>query len=207
MRAETFAPAGHDAAADYRRLLAALGARARRLGSRDPEAAAQEALKRSLENAESQSAIEYYFSPEPPMAAAPPDWPLDRLFAWLHGVLQYVIREEQARAGFHREVGMPVAGSAFGSARRALEPADPSPGQLRDLIDRELRAIVAECVPKLEPQYRTVLSMRDHGLKYGQIASRLGVGENTVATWISRAIRDLARCVRKRTGLERRETR
>jgi DNA-directed RNA polymerase specialized sigma24 family protein len=38
------------------------------------------------------------------------------------------------------------------------------------------------------------------GLKYGQIARRLGVNENTVATWVSRAIRELGRRIRKRTG-------
>ena len=40
-----------DAISDYRRLLNALGSRARRMGSRDPESAAQETLKRSLEHA------------------------------------------------------------------------------------------------------------------------------------------------------------
>ena len=31
------------------------------------------------------------------------------------------------------------------------------------------------------------------------IALRLGVSENTVATWVSRGIRTLAQCVRRRT--------
>jgi len=68
------------------------------MGSRDPEGAAQEALKRSLENAASQPAIAYYFSQDLPADAKPPEWPLDQLFAWLHGVLQYVVREEHNRA-------------------------------------------------------------------------------------------------------------
>src|SRR3984885_8738130 len=88
-----------DAISDYRRLLNALGSRARRMGSRDPESAAQETLKRSLENALSQPAIEYYFSEELPPDALPPDasppvWPLDQLMAWLHGVLHFVVLEE-----------------------------------------------------------------------------------------------------------------
>src|ERR1700722_4094936 len=88
-----------DAITDYRRLLNALGSRARRMGSRDPESAAQETLKRSLENPLSQSAIEYYFSEELPLDAAAPAWPLDRLMAWLHGVLHFVVLEEHNRAG------------------------------------------------------------------------------------------------------------
>ncbi|MGB6941058.1 MAG: hypothetical protein WBE37_01510, partial [Bryobacteraceae bacterium] len=80
-----------DAIADYRRLLYALGSRARRMGSRDPESAAQETLKRSLEHPLSQPAIEYYFSEELPPEAEPPAWPLDQLMAWLHGVLRFVV--------------------------------------------------------------------------------------------------------------------
>jgi DNA-directed RNA polymerase specialized sigma24 family protein len=38
-------------------------------------------------------------------------------------------------------------------------------------------------------------------LKYGEIASRMGVNENTVATWISRGIRELGRHVRQRLGV------
>jgi DNA-directed RNA polymerase specialized sigma24 family protein len=42
--------------------------------------------------------------------------------------------------------------------------------------------------------------MRVEGLKYGEIAARLGVNENTVATWIGRGIRELAQRVRRRRG-------
>src|SRR5215470_8058888 len=83
-----------DVTSDYRRLLRTLVSRARRLGSRNPEDAAQEALKRSLENSNSQPAIEYYFNEEPPASLQPPEWSLDQLLAWLHGVLHYVILEE-----------------------------------------------------------------------------------------------------------------
>lgn len=178
-----------DAIAGYRRLLYALGSRARRMGSRDPESAAQETLKRSLEHPRSQPAIEYYFSEELPAEAEPPAWPLDQLMAWLHGVLRFVVVEEHNR----------------------LDHADPVPDQLDALIQKELQQIVVECMPALDADYQRVLKMRADGLKYGDIALRLGVSENTVATWVSRGIRTLAQCVRKRTqplgkaarGLER----
>lgn len=178
-----------DAIADYRRLLYALVSRARRMGSRDPESAAQETLKRSLEHPLSQPAIEYYFSEELPPEAEPPAWPLDQLMAWLHGVLRFVVVEEHNR----------------------LDHADPAPDQLDALIQKELQQIVVECMPALDADYQRVLKMRADGLKYGDIALRLGVSENTVATWVSRGIRTLAQCVRKRTqplgkaarGLER----
>jgi RNA polymerase sigma factor (sigma-70 family) len=68
------------------------------------------------------------------------------------------------------------------------------------MIQQELQAIVVECFPKLEREQREVLTMRVDGLRYGEIASRLGVNENTVATWVSRGIRELGRHVRKRMG-------
>jgi RNA polymerase sigma factor (sigma-70 family) len=181
-----------DAITDYRRLLNALGSRARRMGSRDPESAAQETLKRSLENPLSQPAIEYYFIEELPLDAAPPAWPLDQLMAWLHGVLHFVVLEEHNRASNRREF-------AGDNAMDRLERADPAPDQLDALIQKELQQIVVECLPALDADYQRVLKMRANGLKYGDIAQRMGVSENTVATWVSRGIRTLAQCVRKRT--------
>src|SRR5277367_4723906 len=178
-----------DAISDYRRLLNALGSRARRMGSRDPESAAQETLKRSLEHTLSQPAIEYYFSEELPAEASPPAWPLDQLMGWLHGVLHFVVLEEHNRVSNRREFATGTAG----------DPADPAPDQLDALIQKELQQIVLECMPALDADYQRVLKMRASGLKYGDIAQRMGVSENTVATWVSRGIRTLAQCVRRRT--------
>ena len=94
MTPQAGAPIARHPVSDYRRLASALASRAARLGSRDPESAAQEALRRSLENPKSQPAVAYYFGEESPAGPAP-EWPLDQLLAWLHGVLQYVVREEQ----------------------------------------------------------------------------------------------------------------
>jgi RNA polymerase sigma factor (sigma-70 family) len=184
-------PPARDAANEYRRLVATLAAKARWLGSRDSESAAQEALTRSLANPASHAAVEYYFSQNPPDGLDIPEWPLDHLLAWLHAVLRFVVREERSRAGFQRE--LPV-GESY------LEPADPATGPLEAMLEQELWAIVADCFPKLEREQRQVLTMRVDGLKYGEIASRLGVNENTVATWVSRGIRELGRSVRKRMG-------
>jgi RNA polymerase sigma factor (sigma-70 family) len=179
-----------DPTAEYRRLLVALSARAKRMGSQDPEAAAQETLKRSWANAGSRPAVAYYFSDSPPHGADAPEWPLDRLLAWLHVALQYVVREESGRASHWREV---QAGRSV-----APDPADPAQDQLHALIQRENEGIVAECFRKLGREQRTVLRMRVDGLKYEEIASRLGVNENTVATWVSRGIRELGQFVSRR---------
>lgn len=179
-------PIVRDPVGDYRRLVSALASRAARLGSRDPEGAAQEALRRSLENRKSQPAVAYYFGEESPAGPAP-EWPLDQLLAWLHGVLKYVVREEQSRVGFRREVAAPSI----------PEPADTSSDTLDGMIQRETRAIVADCFATLDRDHRDVLTLRMDGLKYSEIARRMGVNENTVATWVSRGIRELGRRIRK----------
>ena len=118
--------------------------------------------------------------------------------AWLHGVLHFVVLEEHNRA----EQPPRVAGwrdRETSSATNRLDRADPAPDQLDALIQKELQQIVVECMPALDADYRRVLKMRADGLKYGDIALRLGVSENTVATWVSRGIRTLAQCVRRRT--------
>jgi RNA polymerase sigma factor (sigma-70 family) len=166
------------------------------LGSKDPESAAQETLKRSLGNAAARSSIEYFFAEELPPDSTPPDWSLSHLLAWLHGVLNFVVREEHNRAGHRREVLIGQLGS--GLDWNPLDPADPAPLHLDVLIRREMQEIVVECLPALDSEYRQVLSLRASGLKYDEIAVRLGVNENTVATWVSRGIRTLAQYVRRR---------
>ncbi|HYL37478.1 MAG TPA: RNA polymerase sigma factor [Bryobacteraceae bacterium] len=191
--------ASRDVRNDYRRLLAVLASRAHWLGSRDAESAAQETLKRSLENTNSQAAVEYYFAEDLPADAVPPAWPLDQLLAWLHGVLNFVVREEQNRASHRREVRFGGASDERPAAAGAFDPADPAPDQLDALIQKEMQQIVVECLPALDPEYRAVLRMRAQGLKYEEIAIRLGTNENTVATWVSRGIKTLSQCVRRRT--------
>jgi RNA polymerase sigma factor (sigma-70 family) len=173
---------------DYCRLAAILASRAARLGSQDPESAAQETIRRSLENPKSRPAIEYYLGDFP--AVAQPEWPLEQLLAWLHGVLRYVVREERSRASFHQEVRV----------RSMSEPVDASPDMLQRLVERETRAIVSDCFAALDGDYRRVLELRLDGMKYAEIAQRLRLNENTVATWVSRGIRELGRRIRNKVG-------
>ena len=178
-----------DPATDYRRLVVALASKAARMGSMDGEAAAQEALRRSLAHPISRAAIDYYFHEDPAVRAASPEWQLQQLFAWLYGVLRFVVREERARASSRRELR---------SDDGVLEVRDPSPDQLEALIDDELREIVRDCLTSLKGDQRRVLLLRAQGLKYEQIAARLGVSGNTVATWVRRGTHAIARLVEER---------
>ena len=182
----------HDPTSDYRRLVTALARRAARFGSADPECAAQEAIKRSLASAVSREALEYYFHDAG--GAPPPEWSLLQLLGWLHGVLRFVVREERARARFHREAP---------AADGALDVADPRPDQLTSVIDAQLHALVRECLKQLSADYRTALLLRWNGEKYSDIAARLGVNENTVATWLRRGVQELTELVRDRLNTGR----
>jgi RNA polymerase sigma factor (sigma-70 family) len=170
----------------YRKVIGALALRAARMGSRDPEAAAQEAIRRSLANAASRAAVEYYFHEQPP--SDPPEWSLVQLLGWLHGVVRFVVWEERARASTQRETA-----AAF---EDLLDVPDPSPSQLDAVIDIQLREIVHECVMRLSDDRRAALLLRLQGAKYDEIARRLGTNENTVATWLRRAVQDLVHRVR-----------
>ena len=188
-----------DANARLQKFRAALCARASRLGSRDPEGAAQETWKRSLQNGSARAAVDFYFGEDPPDNASPPEWPLDQLFAWLHGVLTNVVREENDRASRWREIPFAPAESDR-HAGRDRDLADPAADPLDELIDREIRAIVGEALPKLARDHRVVLQMRMGGMKYAEIADRLGISPNTVATWVSRGMRELGEHIKRRTA-------
>ncbi|HET6956822.1 MAG TPA: RNA polymerase sigma factor [Vicinamibacterales bacterium] len=182
--------ARRDAATEYRKLVRTLAAKAARMGSNDAEAAAQEALKRSLANSLSRGAVEFYFQDDPPATVPPPEWRLDQLLAWLHGVLRFVVSEERSRMSFRREV--PV------DDMDALDAHDHEPSRLERLIDDQQQSIVRECLAELTDDYRTVLTLRMEGLKYADIAARLGVNENTVATWLRRGTRAAIERIRAR---------
>jgi len=177
-------------ASEYHKLMSALASRAMRLGSRDPESAAQEAVQRSLANAGARPALEYYFHDGPSADPAVPAWTLLQLLGWLHGVLRFVVWEERARASAHRE--------APAVAEDLFEMADPAPNQLDQVIDAQLRALVQRCLSTLDQDYRATLLLRLNGATYAEIAARLGVNEKTVATWVHRGTLELVRLVRDR---------
>jgi hypothetical protein len=70
---ETQTTAVCHSATGYRRLVPALGSKVARLGSVDPEAAAQEAPLRSLTHPLSRSAIDDYVHEDPATPDAPPE--------------------------------------------------------------------------------------------------------------------------------------
>src|ERR1051326_8778936 len=145
------APEQHQISGGYRHLLTALASRAHRFGSRDPEAAAQEALTRSWENTKSKAALEFYFRKDVAADVAPPTWSLDQLLAWLHTVLRYVVSEERDRVAYRVEVSFDRDSDGW-DERSIPEPSDPGADQLHQLLQRELESILSECFPKLDSE-------------------------------------------------------
>jgi RNA polymerase sigma factor (sigma-70 family) len=169
----------------YSRLITALASRAVRLGASDPEGAAQEAVKRSLAHPLSSAAVDYYFG-EGSADGEAPAWTLLQLLGWLHGVLRFVVLEERPRA--RREV----------ATADPPDVVDPARTPLEQMIDGELRDIVRQALSTLNADQRSAVLLRLQGRKYADIAKRLGVNENTVATWIRRGSRALVDSVHRR---------
>jgi RNA polymerase sigma factor (sigma-70 family) len=144
-------------------------------------------VKRSLVNPASRAALEYYFRERTPAAQSVPDWSLLQLFGWLHGVLRYVVLEERARRS--REVP---------ASEHLLETIDPQRDPLQHLLDSEVDSVVREALHTLTRDQRAALLLRLNGARYADIASRLGVNENTVATWIRRGSRAVVDHVHRR---------
>jgi DNA-directed RNA polymerase specialized sigma24 family protein len=177
---------GRAAAGAYHTLVSALAKRASRIGARDAEGAAQEAVKRSLAQPAPRAAIEYYFNEQRDDECPAPEWPLLQLLGWLHGVLRYVVLEERART--QREV----------STTAMVEPVDSAPTPLEHVMDAEVHDIVQEALSTLSADYRSALVLRLQGTKYIDIAKQLGVNENTVATWVRRGSRALVEQIQHR---------
>jgi len=167
----------------------ALAARAARIGAHDPESAAQEAIKRSLLNPLSRPAVEYYFRDQSSAGEQPaPEWSLLQLLGWLHGVLRFVVLEERARS--RREI--------LTGEDEMPDVVDPADDPLQRAIDAELREIVDEALSTLSVDVRAAVRLRLDGTKYGEIARRLGVNENTVATWLRRGSLELVERTKRR---------
>ena len=173
-----------------------LAARALRLGPRDPESAAQEAVQRSLAHVAARPAL-VCFNEGLSLDPVIPAWNLLQLLGWLHGVLRFVVWEEHARASTRREYP--------GSRRDVFDLADPAPSQLDEAIATQLSDMVQSCLSTLDEDYRATLRLRLNGASYAEIAARLGVNEKTVATSIRRGTLELVRQVRRRMDVGRRE--
>jgi DNA-directed RNA polymerase specialized sigma24 family protein len=181
---------------EYQKLLARLTAHAVRMGSIDPEAAAQEAVNRSLADHRSREAVEYFFHEQTSVRAAAPEWGLLQLVGWLHGVLRFVVLEERAKSRVRRETAAVDDGT--------IEPVDPAPSQLDRLIEQQHRAMVRESLTTIDSRQRAALLLRLDGAKYADIAAQLSVSENTVATWLRRGSQELVQNLRRHRQQERR---
>ena len=103
-------------------------------------------------------------------------------------------RAESARGGEHKPLGEPGAsGGAFGGG---FEPVDDAPSpEDAAVLASEARAL-DRCLGELDERHaEAVRRAYLDGLAYREIASALGVPENTIKTWVRRSLGRLRLCM------------
>lgn len=158
-----------------------LAAKARRLGSTDDEAAAQEAISRALQNPHAAEAFRFYFGSSGPTPEQMPGWSPGRLEAWLSVTVRFVVNEQRRVKACGAQIDLP----------------SNDPDTLESLIHGEQRQLFEGCLGCLKEGERRALLLYHDGWKYTEIAREMRTSENSVASWIKRGRERLLQCVRR----------
>ena len=111
--------------------------------------------------------------------------------AWLFTLTRNLAVDELRRQVRQRALASP--------AKDELpELPDPRPGTLADLLDREKRVALAQCLDQVPEPYRSTLIMQMEGKTLAQIARGQGVAWGTVKSRLARAKQSLARLFRNK---------
>ncbi len=82
-----------------------------------------------------------------------------------------------------------------------VDPPSPKPSVLDEMVKRDLRAVVQECIKKLEGLFREVLVLRDmQDFSYEEIGRILKVREGTVKSRLFRAREMVKTCLKRTAG-------
>jgi RNA polymerase sigma-70 factor, ECF subfamily len=73
--------------------------------------------------------------------------------------------------------------------------ADTGCGPERTVLEREKLCSLHRAISSLSPQQRQCLRLRAEGLKYGEIATTMGIGVSTVYEFLGRAVTRLRKAV------------
>jgi RNA polymerase sigma-70 factor (ECF subfamily) len=85
-------------------------------------------------------------------------------------------------------------GPSLGAGEDAPEPADPQPSPEQILTQKERYEQVRAMIATLSPRRQEIITLRFYGgLRNREIANILGLDERTVASHLSRGLRDLQR--------------
>ncbi|MGJ5815946.1 RNA polymerase sigma factor [Paludibaculum fermentans] len=172
---------------ELRRLLSA---KARRLGSPQPEEAVQEVLARALANQTVADALSASLGRGSGQPAAEPQW----LAAWLFLTLRNVVREQRRpeSRGPHLTLDSTRGESV------AIEPVTRELNPEEALVRRQNQAMLELCMKGLNRAQGSALRLFHLGIKQRDIAERLNVPTNTVASLIQRGRAQVSECLRRK---------
>ena len=123
--------------------------------------------------------------------------------SWLRGIVRHLIADHIDAAVRSRAVfASPRAGANDGDEAMP-EAAAPGPGPEKLLELAQAKRCIDQCLGKLSALHREVLSLRICGaeLKEQEVAKLLGVPLGTVKSRTSIALRALAGCVERCSGM------
>lgn len=172
---------------ELRRLLCA---KARQLGSPQPEDAFQEVVARALAHLTVADALSASLGRGSLEQAAEPQW----LAAWLFLTLRNVVREQ--RRPESRGPQLTLDSSRGESV--VLEPVTQELNPEEALVRRQNQAMLALCMKGLNRARRGALQLSHLGLKQREIAERLDIPTNTVSSLISRGREQVSECLRRK---------
>jgi|SRR5579862_8794466 len=125
--------------------------------------------------------------------------------SWLRGIARHLIADRIDAAVKRRAIFVSTNPGSDAEDYAAPEAVAPEPGPERLLELARAKRCIGECLKKLSTLHREVLSLRICGaeLKEQEVANLLAVPLGTVKSRTSIALRALAACVEKCSGVSR----
>ncbi len=122
---------------------------------------------------------------------------------WLCSIVINLSRNrlKQSKAALGRELFSMDDPITTESGFISIEPASQDPNALEQLEKKELQEKIQDCIGRLDPDFRSVLVLRDiQGFSYEEVSGALNINPGTVKSRLFRARDSMRDCLKKSLG-------